>query len=83
VKASRPNPNRNRLIVETRSPLPYLGELHKVQYARYPQIEVKPVPVYISEYEHMLDQLFADLENAVGTLGRASNEPFLIKTDGS
>ena len=46
--------------------LPFLSELHMVQYARYPQIEVKPVPANISEYDDMLDQLFGDIENALG-----------------
>ena len=46
--------------------LPFLSELHKVHYARYPQIEVKAVPAHISEYEDVLDQLFGDIENALG-----------------
>ena len=46
--------------------LPFLSELHKVHYARYPQIEVKAVPAHISEYEDVLDQLFGGIENALG-----------------
>jgi hypothetical protein len=50
--------------------LPFLSELHKLHYARYPQVEVKPVPARISEYDNMLDQLFADIENALGGASR-------------
>jgi hypothetical protein len=46
--------------------LPFLSELHKVHYARYPQIESRPVPAYISEYDDMLDQLLTDIGNALG-----------------
>ena len=46
--------------------LPFLSELHKVHYARYPQVETKPVPAHISEYNDVLDQLFGDIENALG-----------------
>ena len=48
--------------------LPFLSELHKIQYARYPKIEVKPVPARISEYDGMVDQLFGDIENALGSV---------------
>jgi hypothetical protein len=46
--------------------LPFLSELHTIHYARYSQIEVKPVPANISEYDNMLDHLFRDIENALG-----------------
>jgi hypothetical protein len=46
--------------------LPFLSELHKVYYARYPQVETKPVPARISEYDDVLDQLFTDIESALG-----------------
>jgi hypothetical protein len=49
--------------------LPHLSELHKIHYARYPQIEAKPVPAYISQYDDMVDQLFADVSAALGPAG--------------
>jgi hypothetical protein len=50
--------------------LPLLSELHKIHYARYPKIETKPVPAFMSGYDDMVDQLFADVEEALGPLGR-------------
>ena len=38
---------------------------HMVHYTRYPIPEVPPVPVYISGYDDMLDQLIADVSNAL------------------
>jgi hypothetical protein len=49
--------------------LPDLSELHKIHYARYPQIEAKPVPAYISQYDDMVEQLFADVSAALGPAG--------------
>jgi hypothetical protein len=46
--------------------LPHLSELHKIHYARYPQIEAKPVPAYISQYDDMVEQLFANVGAALG-----------------
>ena len=46
--------------------LPFLSELHKIHYARYPQIEARPVPAYVSEYDDMLDQLLTDVSSAIG-----------------
>jgi hypothetical protein len=48
--------------------LPFLSELHKVHYARYPQVETKPVPAHISQYDDVLDQLFGDVESALGNV---------------
>jgi hypothetical protein len=48
--------------------LPFLSELHKVHYARYPQVETKPVPAHISQYDDVLDQLFGDVESALGSV---------------
>jgi HEPN domain-containing protein len=45
--------------------LPHLNALHMVHYPRYPNPEVQPVPAYISGYDDMLDQLFADISNAL------------------
>jgi HEPN domain-containing protein len=45
--------------------LPHLNALHMVHYTRYPNPEVQPVPAYISGYDDMLDQLFADISNAL------------------
>jgi hypothetical protein len=53
----------NPLVVKE---LPFLSELHKLHYARYPQVESKLVPAHISEYDNMLDQLFGDIESALG-----------------
>jgi hypothetical protein len=50
--------------------LPFLSELHKLHYARYPQVESKPVPARISKYNKMLDQLFGDIESALGGVSR-------------
>ena len=50
--------------------LPFLSELHKLHYARYPQVESKPVPARICKYNKMLDHLFGDIENALGGAGR-------------
>jgi hypothetical protein len=46
--------------------LPPLSELHQIHYARYPKIEVKPVPAFISGYDDMVDQLLADVGEAFG-----------------
>jgi hypothetical protein len=51
--------------------LPYLSELHKIHYARYPKIETKPVPAFISNYDDMVDALFADVAAAIGDPGAA------------
>jgi hypothetical protein len=50
--------------------LPSLSELHKLHYARYPQVESKPVPARISKYNKMLDHFFGDIENALGDASR-------------
>jgi hypothetical protein len=47
--------------------LPFLSDLHLDYYARYPRVEARPVPAHISDYDVMLDQLFADISNALGT----------------
>ncbi len=60
---------KNDLVLKE---LPFLSELHKVHYARYPQIETKPVPAYISEYDDMVDALFADVAAAIGDPSHAS-----------
>jgi hypothetical protein len=72
-EAARRGLESNQLVLKD---LSYLSELHKVHYARYPKIEVKGVPAHISEYRHILDHLFADIEKAIGLLGRASNRHF-------
>ncbi|HVZ53075.1 MAG TPA: hypothetical protein VG986_13980 [Pseudolabrys sp.] len=56
----------NALVLQD---LPHLSELHKIHYARYPQIEVRPVAL-IGQFDDMTDQLFADVQAAVGALGR-------------
>ena len=53
----------NPLVLED---LPFLSTLHKGHYARYPQIEASPAPAHISDYYDMLEQLFADVGNALG-----------------
>jgi hypothetical protein len=45
--------------------LPELNAQHMVHYTRYPNPEVQPVPVYISTYDDMLDQLFAAVAGAL------------------
>jgi hypothetical protein len=50
--------------------LQFLSELHKLHYARYPQVESKPVPARISKYNKMLDHFFGDIENALGDASR-------------
>lgn len=45
--------------------LPHLSELHKTHYARYPQIEAKPVAL-IAQFDDMTDQLLADVAAAIG-----------------
>ena len=52
--------------------LPFLSELHKVHYARYPQIETKPVPAYVSQYDDMVEALFTDVAAAIGDPSRGS-----------
>ena len=49
--------------------LPHLSELHKLHYARYPRIEAKPVAL-ISQFDDMVEQLFADVRQALGVFGR-------------
>jgi hypothetical protein len=49
--------------------LPHLSELHKIHYARYPKIEAKPVPAFISEFDDMVEQLFRDVREALGAFG--------------
>jgi hypothetical protein len=46
--------------------LPFPSELHRIHYERYPKIESRPVPAYISQYDDMLDQLLADVRHALG-----------------
>ena len=53
----------NELVLKE---LPWLSELHKIHYARYPKIEAKPVPAYISGYDDLVDQLLADVGDAFG-----------------
>ena len=49
--------------------LPHLSGLHKKHYARYPKIEAKPFPVFISDYDDMVVQLFADVGHTLKGLG--------------
>ena len=58
--------------------LPYLSELHRIHYARYPKIETKPIPAFISAYEDMVQQLFADVSDAFGDLGRYFPPPLTV-----
>jgi hypothetical protein len=43
--------------------LPHLSELHEVHYARYPQLQAKPVAL-IAQYDDMVDRLIADISVA-------------------
>src|ERR1039458_6036765 len=45
--------------------LPHISELHQIHYARHPQANVKPVAM-ISQYDDLADELFADVQKAVG-----------------
>jgi HEPN domain-containing protein len=45
--------------------LSQLNDLHMVHYARFPNPVVRPVPVYISGYDDMVDQLLADVRKAL------------------
>lgn len=45
--------------------LPHISDLHQVHYARYPQANVKPVAM-ISQYDDLADELFADVQKAIG-----------------
>jgi hypothetical protein len=65
-EAIRRGLGRNSLVLKE---LPFLSKLHKIHYARYPQIESRPVPARISEYDEMLEQLFADVRAALGQAG--------------
>jgi hypothetical protein len=60
---------KNELVLKE---LPFVSELHKVHYARYPKIETKPVPAYISKYDDMVDALFADVGAAIGDPNHAA-----------
>jgi len=55
--------NRSPLVT---SDLPHISELHQVHYARYPQANVKPVAM-ISQYDDLADELFADVQKAIGS----------------
>jgi hypothetical protein len=44
--------------------LPHLSDLHEIHYARYPNSESKPVAL-ISQFDDMVDKLFADVEKAI------------------
>ena len=59
--------NSNPVILKD---LPFLSELHSLHYARYPQVESKGVPAFISQYNDMIDQLFADISNALGSVSQ-------------
>jgi hypothetical protein len=39
--------------------------LHQVHYARHPQANVRPVAM-ISQYDDLADDLFADIQKAIG-----------------
>jgi hypothetical protein len=44
--------------------LPHLSDLHQINYARYPKGEARPVAL-ISQFDDMVDKLFADVERAI------------------
>jgi hypothetical protein len=46
--------------------LPHLSELHKLHYARYPQIEARPVAL-IGQFDDMTDNLLAHVAAAIGS----------------
>jgi hypothetical protein len=46
--------------------LPHLSELHKLHYARYPQIEARPVAL-IGQFDDMTDNLLADVAATIGS----------------
>lgn len=50
--------------------LPSLSDLHLDYYARYPRVEARPAPAYISDYKIMVDHLFADISEALGDVAR-------------
>jgi hypothetical protein len=53
--------------------LPFLSDLHLDYYARYPRVEARPVPAHISDYEVMLDHLFADISDALGAVASSKH----------
>jgi hypothetical protein len=46
--------------------LPHLSELHKLHYARYSQIEARPVAL-IGQFDDMTDNLLADVAATIGS----------------
>jgi hypothetical protein len=61
--AERRGLKRNTWVMQD---LPHLSELHKLHYARYPQIEARPVAL-IGQFDDMTDNLLAHVAPAIGS----------------